>query len=111
MEKRYAVFSVYELDVVPDEYGGWIWNDKIRVGSIHVPNLPGIGISEVSILKALKKLTVTEMTGRKYRCLETRNRRKVFIEDLSESGHWFEVGAIKDHKPMYSVEYKYSEMR
>jgi len=104
MEKRYAVFAVYELDVWPDEDGGWRWNDKIRVGNIRVPNPPGIGYSEVSILKALKKLTVTEMTGRKYRCLETRNRRKVFIEDVSGDGLWFEVGTIKDQKPIYSVE-------
>ena len=110
MDKRTGVsYDVYQMDMYASEDGtGWIENARLLIGSVTLPVTSLEDVTEVMVLKALKKALkkarFTDMTGLASFCpLVTRNRKKVYAEDYYGDGQWWEVGAVKGHCPMYGL--------
>ena len=106
MDKRTGVsYDVYQMDMCASEDGtGWIENARLLIGSVTLPVTSLEDVTEVMVLKALKKARFTGMTGlTSFRPLATRNRKKVYAEDYYGDGQWWEVGSVKGHCPMYGL--------
>ena len=100
-----VIYDVYHLDMYASEDGtGWIENARLLIGSVTLPVTRLEDVTEVMVLKALKKARFTGMTGLASFCpLATRNRKKVYAEDYYGDGQWWEVGAVKGHCPMFGL--------
>lgn len=103
--KRYSVFNVYLLDMWGNKEDGFEENQRILVGKIHVPAPTLEEVSEEGILRAMKKLMIEDISGRKVQALETRNRKVVYIEDLYGTGLWWEIGEAGTRKPIFGVKF------
>ena len=102
---RKYIFNVYLLDMWGNEEDGYEENDRHYVGAIHVPAPSFEEVTEVGILKAMKKLEIRQLFGPTVRALTTRDRRKVYIEDLYGDGTWWEIGTKKERRPVYGLKY------
>ena len=87
-------FTVFEMDVFLED-GDWVANGWHKLGILSVNAAEGE--LEQGILLALEGFDI----GRSYPALDTHDRRRVFCE--SDDGEWFEVGAVKQHKPIYGL--------
>ena len=104
MENQNGIrFDVYELDMWSDGDGGWTENARYKIGSIHVPDMDVGDMTEVEILKVMKKAAFRSMTGTSFHPLTTRNRKRVYAEDYYGDGKWWEVGIVKGHQPLYGL--------
>lgn len=94
-------YEVYILDMLPDGDGGWLENERQKIGSIEVDcseqSLP------LAILNALRDFTCSDIAGREHNVLTTTDRRRIYIEDYYETGTWWEVGVRKGHKPFLGL--------
>lgn len=70
------VFDVFYLDMWADGEGGWEENER------HF------------------------LCGRQIRTLDTTDRRRVYAEDYYGSGEWWEVGSVKEWRPIYGLQLK-----
>ena len=68
-----ARFEVYYMDMYMDE-GGWTENERHLLGELTVES-----------------------------ALNTTDRRRVYAEDYSGDGTWWEVGTVKDRMPVYGL--------
>ena len=105
MNEKKIAFDVYLLDVYLDE-GGWIENERHLLGNIEVESVIGKEIDAVDVLAALKKFRYRDYTGRQISALVTTDRRTVYAEDYYGDGSWWEVGAVKNHVPVYGLKLK-----
>ena len=115
MNEKKIAFDVYLLDVYLDE-GGWIENERHLLGNMEVEPAIGKEIDAVDVLSALKKFRYRDYTGRQISALVTTDRRTVYAEDYYRrtvyaedyygDGSWWEVGAVKNHVPVYGLKLK-----
>lgn len=105
MNEKKIAFDVYLLDVYLDE-GGWIENERHLLGNMEVEPAIGKEIDAVDVLAALKKFRYRDYTGRQISALATTDRRTVYAEDYYGDGSWWEVGAVKNHVPVYGLKLK-----
>ena len=95
-------YMVYLMDMVryPDE---WVENSRIPLGSLTIgKDLDAV--TDKDIIKALFEYQFVDLMGRQKRTILTTDRRKVYAEDLYRNGKWWEVGAVRDHQPLYALE-------
>ena len=95
-------FEVYSLDMLPDENGGWVENERQKIGTLE------IRCSEQSIprciLDGLHNSIVRDIAGREHHILDTTDRRRIYIEDFYGTGEWWEVGTKKGNKPFLGLQ-------
>ena len=96
-------FDVYELDMCPDVEGGWEENSRDLIGRLDLLIGDMNDLTDVTLLKALKKAEFVSVLGSKYHPLATRDRKVVYAEDLYSGGEWWEVGCVKGHCPKYGL--------
>ena len=96
-------FSVWRLDVLPDEDGLWIENDRCHIGDIKVRAEDIDEIHDWMLLKAMYRLKIGVAFGRDVNAISTIDRRRVYAEDYSGDGTWWEVGEVKGMKPLYGL--------
>ena len=96
-------FDVYELDMWSDGDGGWTENSRSKIGSLELPVTRVEDVTGLMVLETLVSAEFTGMFGRSYRPLTTKDRRRVYAEDCYGDGRWWEVGAVKEHYPMYGL--------
>ena len=96
-------FEVFELDMWPDGEGGWEENDRHRLGRIQIDVDSIDKITDVKLIDALYRFKVRGSFGLTSPAINTTDRRRVYAEDLYGDGRWFEVGAKKEHLPMYGL--------
>ena len=94
-------YEVYILDMLPDEDGGWLENERRKIGAIEV------GCNEQSlssaILNALRDFTYRDIAGIEHHVLTTTDRRRIYVEDYYGTSEWWEVGTKKSHKPFLGL--------
>lgn len=96
-------FIVYLLDMFRDSDSGWVENARTRIGTLVVEKELE-DVTDKDILRALSQFTTKDLTGRQCGTISTTDRRRVYAEDLYQDGSWWEVGAVKEHQPMYGLE-------
>ena len=105
IERRYSDYDVYLLDMWGNEDDGYEENQRFLVGRIQVLAPTFEDVSEVGILRAMKKLEIADIVGHRCKALTTMRRDVVYIEDLYGTGLWWEIGDVKTRKPVYGLEY------
>lgn len=94
-------YEVFFLDMLPDGDGGWLENERRKIGAIEVEcseqSLP------LAILNALRDFTCRDIVGRERHVLTTTDRRRIYVEDCYGTGNWLEVGTRKGHKPFLGL--------
>ena len=104
MKRKSENYDVYLLDMAADDSGnGYVENNRIQIGSVQIPVEDNGDMSDVAMLKALKRARFVDILGRVYHPLDTRNRRKVYAEDYFGDGQWWEVGSVKGHCPIFGL--------
>ena len=98
--KAKIAFDVYELDMWADGEGGWTENNRIKVGQISVPVKTLDDITPKALLLAMKG----ESADNTHPYITTTDQRRVYAEDLYGMGEWWEVGAVKNHYPMFGLQ-------
>lgn len=96
-------FAVYWLDMWADEEGGWEENERHYLGELEVKPAIGCEIEDIDILAAMRNFTYADLCGQRFKAIQTTDRRTIYAEDLYGSGEWWEVGSVKDHKPVYGL--------
>lgn len=100
MEKK--KFEVYTLDMFPDGDGGWVENERQKIGTIEIQSSEQA--FPEAILNALCNLTCSDIAGREHHVLNTTDRRRIYIEDFYGTGEWWEVGTKKGRKPFLGLQ-------
>lgn len=103
MQRRYACFDLYEMEMWGDGEGGWEENNRFSLGRLLVPCNENGDFTERDILKAMKHKKVRSIVGSPYMALRTIDKRVVWIEETSDLT--YEIGAVKFHKPVYLLQY------
>ena len=105
MAKNTVQFDLFELEMWGNKEDGWDQNNQFHLGKLTVPCSPDGSFTETDILKAMKKMEIRPAFGQPYKALCTRNRRRVFIEDLSYcDGLHYEIGDAKTREPIYRID-------
>ena len=95
-------FKVFVLDMLPDE-SGWVENNRYHVGKIDLPVNSVDDITEEMVLKAMSELEIETLFGKAVKALGTTDRRRVYAEDYSGDGSYWEVGRKALRKPLYGL--------
>lgn len=102
--KNTVKFELYVLDMWGDAEEGWWENNRISIGELTVP-CDDIGqFAKRDILKAMKRKRVRPVIGFQRFALHTMDKKIVFIEETADG--WFEIGLVRDHKPVYGLRLK-----
>lgn len=96
-------FELYELDMWRTLDGDWEENDRHRLGIIDIDVKTIDEINEFKLLDAVYRFKVRGVLGLTAPAISTTDRRRVYAEDPYGDGHWFEVGAKKEHQPLYGL--------
>lgn len=67
-------FEVYTLDMLPDEDGGWVENERQKIDTIEIQSSEQA--FPEAILNALRNLTCRDIAGREHHVLTTTDRRR-----------------------------------
>ena len=102
-EKKHVDFDLYELDMLPDGYGGWEENQRFLIGEVSVQADENGHVEDKAVISKVAATRVRDLTGRAHNCLTTTDRRRVYVEDMYGDGSWLEVGAVKMHLPIYGL--------
>lgn len=102
MSYEKAVFEVFGLDVYEDE-GGWVENERHRLGKLEVTSGLNQEIDGTDILVAMKRFGYPDLCGRHIQALSTTDRRRVYVEDYSGDGTWWEIGTVRGRMPVYGL--------
>lgn len=105
MNEKKMVFDVYLLDMYLDE-DGWTENERHLLGDLEIEPAIGKNIDDMDVLSALKDFRYRDYTGRQISALVTTDRRTVYAEDYYGDGSWWEIGAVKNHVPVYGLKLK-----
>lgn len=97
-----ARFEVYYMDMYMDE-GGWIENERHLLGKLTVKPALNREIDEIDILTAMARFSYPDYCWCYHKALTTTDRRRVYAEDYSGDGTWWEVGTVKDRMPVYGL--------
>lgn len=97
-----ARFEVYYMDMYMDE-GGWTENERHLLGELTVESALNREIDDIDILAAMARFTYPDFCGCHHKALNTTDRRRVYAEDYSGDGTWWEVGTVKDRMPVYGL--------
>jgi len=95
-------FDVFQLDVWGNEKDGYEINDSICLGSVQVEGTLA-DMTESAVLKAVCGFRTKDVIGREISVLDTTDRRRVYAEDLFESGSYWEIGTKKGHRPFLGL--------
>jgi len=95
-------FEVYYMDMWMDEEG-WTENERHLLGELTVKQALNGEIDDIDILTALAQFSYPVNYGCRQRALTTTDRRRVYAEDYSGDGTWWEVGTVKDRMPVYGL--------
>ena len=101
--KNHLLFDVFQMDVIPDGYGGWEESDRHYVATIKYPADSVKEIDRKTMLEIMADTYVRHFTGRQVPLTNSTDLRKMFVDDMSYNGTWFEVGVRYHHKPMYGL--------
>lgn len=96
-----AQYDVFMLDVYQDECG-WVENERHYLGKLDVTPASG-EVDEGDILAAMLKFSYPDLMGRRLRALNTTDRRRVYVEDYTGDGTWWEIGTVKGRMPVYGL--------
>ena len=107
MVRTMKSFDVFVLDVYKEE-GCWIENERNRLGKLNVMSVSE-NVDGSDILSAMKGFTYSDLLGRRIRALDTTDRRRVYVEDYTGEGTWWEIGEVKEHKPIYMLRLREDE--
>ena len=97
------IFGVWQMDCLQDEDGLWIENDRFKVGEIRLRAESIDCLTDKMLLQAMSELKVGTLFGQKTYAINTADRRRVYAEDYSGDGTWWEVGEVKGMKPLYGL--------
>lgn len=96
------IFEVYQMDMLPDE-SGWRENDRHYLGKIHLSADSINDIDDKMILNTMSRFEVGRLYGKRTFAICTTDRRRVYAEDLYGDGEWWEVGLVRQHKPVFGL--------
>lgn len=102
MPDEKVVFEVFYLDVYMED-GCWVENERHRLGKLEVVPALNREVDGTDILTAMRRFSYPDLCGRRLQALSTTDRRRVYAEDYSGDGTWWEVGTIKDRMPIYGL--------
>ena len=105
-EDKTQVLDVYYLDMCSDGEGGWEENERHFLGELRITPVLGAEIDSKDVLSAMRKFSYSDLCGRQIRALDTTDRRRVYAEDYYGSGEWWEVGTVKERRPIYGLRLK-----
>ena len=97
-----ARFEVYYMHMYMDE-GGWTENERHLLGELTVESALNREIDDIDILAAMARFTYPDLCECHHKALNTTDRRRVYAEDYSGDGTWWEVGTVKDRMPVYGL--------
>lgn len=94
-------YDVFLMDVYQED-GSWVENERHHLGKLEVTSVSG-EVDGSDVLAAMKKFTYPDLMGRRLRALNTTDRRRVYVEDYTGDGSWWEVGEVKGRRPVYGL--------
>ncbi len=97
-------FDVFLMDVYMED-GSWVENERHRLGKLEVTSMAG-EVDGDDVLRAMGQFSFPDLMGRQLRALDTTDRRRVYVEDYTGDGTWWEIGAVKERKPIYMLRLK-----
>ena len=103
MKRNCLLFDFFELDMLPDGDGGWEENNRHHLGQLKYYANSVSEIDRKKLLEVVADTNIRDMTGRSYPALRTTDLRRVYVEDLYGDGSWLEIGAKREHLPIYAL--------
>lgn len=101
MAGKKNTYDVFALDMYLED-GCWTENERHYLGKLSVTPVSG-NVDEGDILAAMRAFSFSDLMGRRLRALDTTDRRRVYVEDYTGDGTWWEVGTVKDRMPIYGL--------
>ncbi len=99
-------YTVYHLDMWPDDNGTWFMNNRVPIGSLDIEAESEDDITPKMVLEAMTRFEFRDFIGRKVPALSNMDGRKVYAKPVTDFGDDFdiwEVGAKKKMKPYFEL--------